>query len=255
VLIRGFFVLPRATLESVSYGTPDSTDTCRHVPLHNSNCRTTDAKLTDESMVQACAKGGVVVNEKMRYYLPMKKLTPSQVLAANLSWLKRHGDADIPQGARAFAAFSGLGEGTVVRARNGSTNVNLDVLERLARAYKLEAWRLLVLGGAKALPVGADLGALQSVDVEPTLETDEMQLPQQAIDVATAWLALPENERNEFKRMIETAAQPHREPVTHRAPVSAGRDPDRPTTQRGAARPIKAVLHTVKKATKRVDGR
>jgi hypothetical protein len=93
------------------------------------------------------------------------------------------------------------------------------------------------------------------VDVEPTLETDEMQLPQQAIDVATAWLALPENERNEFKRMIETAAQPHREPVTHRAPVSAGRDPDRPTTQRGAARPIKAVLHTVKKATKRVDGR
>jgi hypothetical protein len=254
--MRGFFVLPRATLESVSYGTPDSTDTCRHVPLHNSNCRTTDAKLTDESMVQACAKAGVVVNGKMRYYLPMKKPTPSQVLAANLMWLKRHGDGSVPQGARAFAAFAGLGEGTVVRARNGNANVNLDNLELLARAYKMEAWRLLVLGGAKARPVGnVDLGALQSVDVEPTLESDEMQLPQQAIDVATAWLALPENQRDEFKRMIETAAQPHRAPLTRRAPVSAGRDPDRPTTQRGSAKPIKAVLHAVKKSNKRIDGR
>lgn len=45
--------------------------------------------------------------------------------------------------------------------------------------------------------------------IETTTEVDGVELTRAAIEVAKAWMDLPRNERDEFKRKIETAALRH----------------------------------------------
>lgn len=62
------------------------------------------------------------------------------------------------------AKKAGVGEGTVGRARRGDGNLTLNVVERIARAYRLEAWQLIRPGYAvkpeDGSPSLADEGAL-----------------------------------------------------------------------------------------------
>jgi hypothetical protein len=41
---------------------------------------------------------------------------------------------------------SGVGEGTISRARRGEANVTIDNLDAIAKTYRLSAWQLLVPG-------------------------------------------------------------------------------------------------------------
>jgi transcriptional regulator with XRE-family HTH domain len=43
-----------------------------------------------------------------------------------------------------LAKKTGLGTATLSRVRNGEVDANLDTLERLAKAFHIEAWQLLV---------------------------------------------------------------------------------------------------------------
>lgn len=45
-----------------------------------------------------------------------------------------------------LAAKTRLGTGTISRLRNGAVDANMDTLERMARAFHVEAWQLLVPG-------------------------------------------------------------------------------------------------------------
>lgn len=44
------------------------------------------------------------------------------------------------------AAKTRLGTGTISRLRNGMVDANLDTLERIAKAFEVEPWQLLVPG-------------------------------------------------------------------------------------------------------------
>lgn len=59
------------------------------------------------------------------------------------------------------------------------------------------------------------LGGPAALDVQVATKTEviEVELPREAIDLARSWLVLPENERNEFRRKIETAALRYRDHV------------------------------------------
>lgn len=57
-------------------------------------------------------------------------------------------------------------------------------------------------------------GVVLQVDVAAKTEVVEVELPRDAIDLARSWLVLPENERNEFRRKIETAALRYRDHVS-----------------------------------------
>jgi transcriptional regulator with XRE-family HTH domain len=131
--------------------------------------------------------------------------TTREVLANNLAALdERHGT----QSQRVLAERAGVGQGTIQRARTGDANVTVDNLDRIAHAYHVPVWQLLKSNG---VPEG--LGLIQAVQIEPTRRVNAtMELPQSAIDVAVAWMALPERERNEFKRMLMKAAAPYRDP-------------------------------------------
>jgi transcriptional regulator with XRE-family HTH domain len=45
-----------------------------------------------------------------------------------------------------LAAKTRLGTGTISRLRNGMVDANLDTLERMAKAFNVEPWQLLVAG-------------------------------------------------------------------------------------------------------------
>jgi transcriptional regulator with XRE-family HTH domain len=45
-----------------------------------------------------------------------------------------------------LAAKTRLGTGTISRLRNGAVDANMDTLERMARAFQVEPWQLLVPG-------------------------------------------------------------------------------------------------------------
>jgi transcriptional regulator with XRE-family HTH domain len=136
----------------------------------------------------------------------MKKTSAKQVLADNLSSLR---DTDgVPKGARALAERIGIGENTIGRARRGDGNITIDNVEAIAREYKMEAWQLLARD-----PLQRPAAGMRTVTIEPTQRVHGMQLPKSAVDFALAWMALPERERNEFKRAIEAAAAPHRDPA------------------------------------------
>jgi hypothetical protein len=64
--------------------------------------------------------------------------------------------------------------------------------------------------------IGELLGGAPMVDVQPATKTEvlEVELPRDAIDLARSWMVLPENERNEFRRKIETAALRYRDHVS-----------------------------------------
>jgi transcriptional regulator with XRE-family HTH domain len=52
-----------------------------------------------------------------------------------------------------LAAKTRLGTGTISRMKNGAVDANLDTLERIAHAFGMEPWQLLVPGlEAKNLP-------------------------------------------------------------------------------------------------------
>lgn len=51
------------------------------------------------------------------------------------------------------------------------------------------------------------------VQTSLTVEIAAVELPRDAIEVARAWMVLPENERNDFRRKIEMAALRYRDNV------------------------------------------
>lgn len=131
-----------------------------------------------------------------------------EILKENLRVLAQEGSG-FPTSQREAAALAGVGEGTLSRARRGETNVSVDALDLIARAYKLQAWQLLVQG----FTAPSDDG-MRTVSIQPRIKVNNnMELPQDAIDVAVAWLALPERERNQMKREIEQRAAPYRDPA------------------------------------------
>jgi transcriptional regulator with XRE-family HTH domain len=66
----------------------------------------------------------------------------AKVLGANLAALMA-AHKDLNSNPK-LSKKTGLGTGTLSRVRNGEVDVNLDTLEKLAKAFHVEAWQLLV---------------------------------------------------------------------------------------------------------------
>lgn len=64
------------------------------------------------------------------------------IVAANVLALKRH--SGLAQ--RGFAKKCGLGEGTINRILNADSSSKIKSIEKIAHAFKLEPWKLLVQG-------------------------------------------------------------------------------------------------------------
>jgi transcriptional regulator with XRE-family HTH domain len=135
--------------------------------------------------------------------------TTREVLAHNLTALQLQSNELQTQ--RQLAARSGVGGNTIGRAQRGDGNVTVDNLDRIAHALHVPVWQLL-RNGTVHEPDG--LGPIETIAIEPTKRVNGVELPQSAVDVALAWMALPERERNEFKRMIMEAAAPYRDPAS-----------------------------------------
>lgn len=72
-------------------------------------------------------------------------------------------------------------------------------------------WLASGRGTRDAILAAGDIGAPTRAQptIETTTEVDGVELTRAAIEVAKAWMDLPRNERDEFKRKIETAALRH----------------------------------------------
>ena len=72
----------------------------------------------------------------------MKRDDPKTVLAANVRALmvKRYGAVRIGR----FRRDTGIGAATISRILDATTSIGIDIVEKIARAFKLEAWQLLV---------------------------------------------------------------------------------------------------------------
>lgn len=68
----------------------------------------------------------------------------AELLGTNLQALMT-AHADLSSNPK-LAAKTKLGTGTISRLRNGEVDANLDTLQRLAKAFNVEPWQLLVPG-------------------------------------------------------------------------------------------------------------
>jgi hypothetical protein len=83
------------------------------------------------------------------------------------------------------------------------------------RTGRIAKKHLPVVARLTGIPLDLLLGGGDFVEVQPTRgkEIIEVELPRDAIELARSWLVLPENERNDFRRKIETAALRYRDHI------------------------------------------
>lgn len=73
-----------------------------------------------------------------------KRLTPTRVLADNLRVLLASGTG--PTSQLGLKGKSGVAQGTIGRILTEQTAARIDTVERLAKAYSLTGWQLMVPG-------------------------------------------------------------------------------------------------------------
>lgn len=80
----------------------------------------------------------------------MKRDDPKQVLWANVRalMLKRYGTEHLT----AFARDTGIGVATVTRLKECKTSTGIDILEAIAREFRLLPWQLMVPGFDPEMP-------------------------------------------------------------------------------------------------------
>lgn len=79
-----------------------------------------------------------------------KRASPMRVLADNLRVLMKHGSGPTTQ--LGLKVRSGVAQGTIGRILTQQTSARIDTVDRLAKAYALCGWQLLVPGLDPANP-------------------------------------------------------------------------------------------------------
>lgn len=186
------------------------------------------------------------------YLSHMPKMAIRAVLQKNIE--RRQRALEQPLGQRAFAKRFGVGEGTVSRARRGDGNTTLETLAVLAAAYRCEPWELLLpppaatSGTPRSTSAEANEGT-PAVDAGANGTADElweqipMELKRELRELFTAYMALPENERDDFKRQIEISSMRYRRRTRDEALAHLAAPKERP------AESVKAGVHRKGKGT------
>jgi transcriptional regulator with XRE-family HTH domain len=136
--------------------------------------------------------------------------TAAELLKENLAKLRE--TSKLPQGQRAFQARTGVKESTLGRARRGEPTIQLNNLMDIARAYRIDTWRLLAEELGMTMPTTAvDRKEQRIRQAVATLGSDvPKELKDEVRELLRAWLAMPEWERHEFKEEIIKASLQHR---------------------------------------------
>jgi transcriptional regulator with XRE-family HTH domain len=94
-------------------------------------------------------------------------------------------------------------------------NISTAAVSSWFKTGRIHKSNLRIVAGLVGMSVDELLSDVDLVQVDVAAKTEviEVELPREAIDLARSWLVLPENERNEFRRKIETAALRYRDHV------------------------------------------
>lgn len=95
-------------------------------------------------------------------------------------------------------------------ANGRAKNISAELMEKGALELGVNVAWLMRGEGPRSGPLPAVGESPSRYDLERTTEVEGVELTKAAIEVAKAFMALPENMRDDYKRKIETEALKHR---------------------------------------------